>query len=50
MDSFCDLKGCESGGYFLRIGDDIVENTWAVTGDELRALKDLLNKEFPNDQ
>lgn len=50
MDSFCELKGCESGGYFLRIGDDLVENTWAVTGDELRALKDLLNKEFPNDQ
>lgn len=46
-DEICEIKGGETGGYFLRISDGHCENTWAVTGDELRTLRDVLNKKFP---
>lgn len=33
-------------GYFLTIGDHVVENRWAVTESELKLLKEKLNKMF----
>ena len=34
-------------GYYLFIGDDIVNHLWAVTEAEAIQLRDLLNKKFP---
>ena len=33
-------------GYFLTIGDEIVNNCWAVTEEELRELRKQLNDIF----
>ena len=34
------------GGYFLTIGDNYSEHTWAVTKEELEMLKRILNNQI----
>jgi len=47
MKSYVRLEKAGKGtGYFLTIGDDLVEHRWAVTEEELKRLKEILNNEI----
>ncbi len=39
----------EKKGYYLFIGDELVNHLWAITEAELRELQKLLNNKFKND-